>query len=227
MDGEIVISGTAGGDSCPNDGFGCASGREAMPGRTWLPIGSASMAGLDSGLRPGRLIVAIPTGAVLPPILLRLRSSGGATRVSLLAERCAAADADARAYVEVEASPQNECARRGAPGRRNGRDAMLPGASTGEEGPDRVWALPGDVEGYGVGRTVCSVWCRLTSGRSAWGGARNGEVLRLLLRLRQDAPPGMAIVLLDMSSAQPRVAEALLSRDEGVSQRRGRRLIHR
>ena len=53
----------------------------------------------------------------LNPILLNVLSKGGATSCVLSAFKCAHALAEASAYVDLEVSPQNECERRGAPGR--------------------------------------------------------------------------------------------------------------
>lgn len=73
-------------------------------------------------------------------------------------------------------------------------------------------------------RTVCSVWCLFTRGRSACGGARNGDVLRLLLLLRHAEVLllDMVIVLIDivMKQEEPksrgRLVQGRISPKEGA-----------
>lgn len=122
------------------------------------PAGSVARLTSDGGGT-----ICMPFGLVLPslPRDERVRSSGGATRVFLSSAR-ERVGVDASAYVGVDASPQNECARLGT-GRRTG----VPSAEGGQRycgdglgrplGPGPV-ASDVDVEpgvmgdGYGAGR---------------------------------------------------------------------------
>jgi hypothetical protein len=81
------------------------------------------------------------------PILLSVRSRGGATRILLSALRCAAELALARAYVEADESPQNECERFGAPGRPAGVGDDGDVGDVGDEREGYVYALGVDRSG--------------------------------------------------------------------------------
>ena len=86
------------------------------------------------------------------PILLRVRSRGGATKIFFSGQRWLP-DTLANAYVEAERSPQNEWERFGAPGRVGGEGEEEDEVRWGCEcrlGVDRTGR-----RGYGVG---CLIW---------------------------------------------------------------------